>query len=151
MTSAIAQSSVTELKLWRSRYNRNKFSGFFVVEQPLIGYKKVYGRPGSLNDARIAKLELVPGSMLYIDGFRFDHPNDNLLIDSQCRISEAIVSEIWEARTGYLHSQGASGHDHSFHYKSSEWVMPTNGFGKTREACEPGIHFYFDRDRAVNH
>ena len=106
-----------------------------------IGWKKCRNH-GTNNDDVIVKLEI---------------PEDALrssAVGRKCRASKAIVLEIQDIEGNKIDSKAYSTYEREqdFEYIAGEIVEPREPFNENRyEECGSGIHFFIDRQEAVDY
>ena len=70
---------------------------------------------------------------------------------NKCRTDKAKVLSIVNIDTGKVYKEAFSSFDHSFIYRVGE-IVSVNDFDENRfNECAPGIHFFVEREAAINY
>ena len=70
---------------------------------------------------------------------------------NKCRTDKAKVLSIVDIDTGEVYKEAFSSFDHSFIYRVGE-IVSVNDFDENRfNECAPGIHFFIDKEAAINY
>lgn len=103
-----------------------------------IGWKKILVNNG--NNIGIAKL-LIPKDAKRVSGN-----------GRKCRADKAIVLEIQSINGEIHYTKGLSKYNHTFIYEVGQLVEPEEKFEDNRfNVCSSGIHFFIDRNLAVDY